>query len=52
MPQMKPMYWLFLSIYFMIMYMLINISMYFMDVKKMNMINNKVNKFMMYNFKW
>nr|AHX97867.1 ATP synthase F0 subunit 8 [Proterops sp. QL-2014] len=50
MPQMSPMDWYSLMIYFFLIYLLIMIFIYYMNYKKL--INNKMKMLYKFNFKW
>nr|YP_010574528.1 ATP synthase F0 subunit 8 [Andricus mairei]UZI00034.1 ATP synthase F0 subunit 8 [Andricus mairei]UZN92503.1 ATP synthase F0 subunit 8 [Andricus mairei] len=54
MPQMKPMNWLLLLLYFTIMFIFMNNTLYFFNYKKfmLNKINNNNLKYMKFKFKW
>nr|YP_009472950.1 ATP synthase F0 subunit 8 [Dalsira scabrata]AST10180.1 ATP synthase F0 subunit 8 [Dalsira scabrata] len=52
MPQMAPMMWDMLFIFFMIMFIVINIMNYYTQKKSFNIQNKDINKTMQLNWKW
>nr|UZT67451.1 ATP synthase F0 subunit 8 [Prosaspicera validispina] len=51
MPQMKPMYWLILMIYFLVMYLCMNMILYYISMKKL-MKDKKIMDLKMFELKW